>query len=71
MVNQLLTIENKAPFTLHDPYLAEQRERYLEAYLEARVQPSCDVDGDESSVCEDPYEQALFYMASARGYFHG
>ena len=73
MVNQLLTMENKAPFTLHDPYLAEQRERYLEAYRKARVPPLCEEvsDGDEEPVYKDPYDQALFYMASARAYFHG
>ena len=72
MVNQLLTMENKAPFTLHDPYLAGQRERYLKAYREARVPPPCDFsDGDEEPVYKDPHDQALFYMASARAYFHG
>ena len=72
MVNQLLTMENKAPFTLHDPYLAEQRERYLEAYREARAPPPRPSRvGAEAPVYKDPYDQALFYMASARAYFHG
>ena len=72
MVNQLLTMENKAPFTLHDPYLAEQRERYLKAYREARVPPPrLSRVGAEVPIYKDPYDQTLFYMASARAYFHG
>ena len=74
MIRLLLNMENKAPSTVHDPYLADCREKLLNAYRKARKPPvlesiddSTDTDNDEA----DPYDQTLFYMANARAYFQG
>ena len=62
MINQLLTMETKAPFTAHDPYLIECREKLLTGYREARA---------DLYPGPDSFELGLLYMATARAYFQG
>ena len=71
MINQLLTMENKAPFTAHDPYLAECTEKLLKEYRSARASVWMQelIEGIEPA--PDPYEPGLLYMATARAYFQG
>ncbi|KAF9648403.1 hypothetical protein BDM02DRAFT_3187163 [Thelephora ganbajun] len=77
-INQLLIMENKAPSTLHEPYLMDCREEYLESYRN----PYSGLDYADDSPClvaefslsvnsprKDPHDQAFLYMASARAYF--
>lgn len=61
MIDKLLTMENKAPSTVHDPRLMYYREEFLKAYRE-----TC---GPSRSVGFDSYDAALVYMANARAYF--
>jgi len=73
-IDGLLVMENKAPFTLHEPYLMDCREKFLKSYRDARapilrggnyqLKP-------EELIARDPLDQALRYMAIARAYFHG
>ena len=62
MIKQLLTMEGKAPFTMHEPRLAEYRQECLDGYQAARVPLRHQGDA---------FAHALFYMATARGYFLG
>ena len=67
-------MENKAPFTLNEHYLADYRGKYLQPYRVARHPILRGVNvhwGFEELVARDTYDQALQYMASARGYFQG
>lgn len=70
MIKQLLTMEGKAPFTLHDPYLADYSKKFLNVYRRARHPPP-QYSHDDELVARDAYDQALIYMAIARGYFLG
>ena len=75
MIKQLLTMEGKAPFTLHEPHLIASRERYLSGYRQARELvlrgESSLFLPSERLILQDTYYQALVYMAIARAYFLG
>ena len=74
MIKQLLTMEGKAPFTLHEPHLIASRERYLSGYRLAReplLRRWNPRSTAEQLVLQDIYDQALVYMAIARAYFLG
>jgi len=73
-IDLLFVMENKAPFTLHEPDLTEYRERFLKAYREARFPVLRMRIGNNHSKPEelaalDSHDPALHYMASARAYF--
>ena len=73
-VDWLLTMENKAPFTLTERYLVDYREKYLQSYRDARAPQLRGGNNNlrpEELVARDTFDQALQYMASARGYFQG
>ena len=75
-IDRLIVMENKAPFTLHEPDLAEYRDRFLKSYREARVPQlrmragNVHLKPDELAAL-DSHDPALRYMASARAYFRG
>jgi hypothetical protein len=74
MIKQLLVMEGKAPFTLHEPRLAECRQRFLNAYRSARAPLLRRGDlrlKAEELIVRDTFDHALFYMATARAYFLG
>ena len=80
MIKLLLTMENKGPSTVYDPYLVNCRDKLFQAYHEARrsLVPDYSTEPKEESYDAtpnpyeaDPYDQTLFYMANARAYFHG
>ena len=76
MINQLLTMENKAPFTAHNPHLMECKEKLLKEYRSARacmemMSDSGSVEESEEPIAEDLYEVGFLYMATARAYFQG
>lgn len=74
MIKQLLVMEGKAPFTLHEPALATYKETILATYKNAwwKLFPVEESPQEvEQSVSPDLYDQALIYMAIARGYFLG
>ena len=74
-IDHLLVIENKVPYTIHEPEYVEYGERYMESYLNARAPPAiCEANylprhGEPAAV--NPYSQALRYMANSRAYFRG
>jgi hypothetical protein len=67
-------MENKAPFTANEDYLADYREKFLKSYRQARA-PGLRGRNlrltPEELIYRDPYEPALHHMASARGYVQG
>ena len=77
MIKQLLIMEGKAPFTLHEPLLVEWKDKFLREYREARVpllrgrDPLYRNLQAEELIVRDTRDQALFYMATARAYFLG
>jgi hypothetical protein len=74
MIDQLLTIEKKAPFTQHDPHFTDYRVQLLEKYRQARHPLLRGLGNFRRLIPEgliDQDDQALFYMASARAYFQG
>ena len=68
-------MENKAPFTSNEDYLREHRENFLRSYRLDRANPILRSRDNrltlEEIVARDPFDEALRYMASARGYFQG
>ena len=70
MINQLLTMENKAPFTAHNPHLMECKKKILNEYRSTRLCVEA-IELDEPGPAEDPYEVGFLYMATARAYFQG
>lgn len=72
MIKQLLTMEGKAPFTLHEPNLVTSREQLLKGYREQRwnlLHNGINRLKPEELIARDEYDQALMYMANARAYF--
>jgi len=72
MIKQLLTMEGKAPFTLHEPNLVTSREQLLKGYREERwpqLRKGITHSRPEDLIARDEYDQALMYMANARAYF--
>ena len=65
-IKWLLNVENKAPSTTNELYLADYREKFLNSYRQARL-PMESI----GPIARDPYDQALCYMASTRAYFQG
>jgi len=76
-IKWLLVMENGAPFTSNDHYFRDYREKFLKSYREARqtlelMEEIVDVyELDPELIAQDPYDQALHHMASARAYFQG
>jgi len=71
-IDKLLDMEKKAPFTLHEPYLADYRGKYLMSYREARAPMLRGGNHHlklEELIARDSSDPALRYMASARAYF--
>lgn len=65
-------MEKKAPFTLHEPYLMDYREKILGSYRNARaplLRGGNHHFKPEELIARDSYDQALRYMAIARAYF--
>ena len=62
MIRLLLTMENKAPSTVYDPYLVDCRNKLLQAYREARrtpkEEPFYDATPDTNETGQD--SQTLF-----------
>lgn len=69
MISQLLTMESKAPFTAHDPYLAECKEKLLKEYRNARANLPPMNSSAPAPLVPDSCELGLLYMATARAYF--
>jgi hypothetical protein len=74
MIKQLLIMEGKAPFTLHEPRLVECRQSFLNAYRSARDPLLRRGDTGlkpEELIVRDTFDHALLYMATTRAYFLG
>ena len=73
-IDWLLTMENKAPFTLNEQHFKNHKNTFLKSYRQARapqLRGGNDYLKPEELIARDPYDQALHYMASARAYFQG
>ena len=73
-IDWLLAMENEAPFTANEPYLADYRKKFLRSYREARPEYRYvfeEIREEMPTLQEHKYEPALNHMASARAYFRG
>ena len=72
MIDKLLTMENKAPSTVHYPRLAFYKDGFLNAYRDARVamfRRAGSRLSREELIARDVFDPTLVYMANARAYF--
>jgi hypothetical protein len=67
-------MEAAATFTLNEHYFSDYRQKFLEAYRNARAEENRGGQEDlrpEELIARDGFEPALQIMASVRGYFQG